>query len=779
MGTISGTVHLRPARVGLVAREITDAVPRLGAALACSAWGGMYCPIFTADDPELRRSTERLAVDFWHPLDTDPRTQELCRESGLRWRGSSPWGPFDPVQQGPGMTLRLLPSDRQQFADAFPRLLPTWGEDDPLSSLYAVWLGQYPDNEEGARQLAAYGNSATVMPLPPDGEFPVLGEITTPVTATGAGLTYTGDSPGVVLVLVGDDPGDLVSLWNARARGGVVFPWPVANGDRFERALRAWLQQASVAASAHQGQTGDGSQRFRYVTVLAGEQGAQVPRAVALIEEQGWRAFPHDVSFFGSWIGNHPVQTDEESAFSVPVDRDSWRVDLPMPRPPRQAGPRARWPGIVVADITVHQEDALPPGRLLAVPAIRRLVPLLDQVSQGLEPFQRPTGEGRAVAVQGDADTITVGLVQSTAVFERLFDQPEWSFRQSDEGRFGSQLIERLGGVGAQTASQPAVRAVLDKVSRSPQATPMSMLIGEAQRWRGKWPDPLSRLTPRDYATDVVYGLLRSRLLQAAMSVRCPRCTTDADMRPEDLVSDMRCALCGEEFSLGLALARARSGSPWRYRLAANIPPSRLRSTLPVMAAMAILRQYRAGGAPSLPHVLGLEVHTPGWDCELDITAAILDGPLTVMVIGEVKGGRDPIDENDLDNLTHVQVALRIKGIDALILAATTREKLQPAERAALRALCERAPERLHGGGGVVPALPLVLLGRDLSAPWMAEDHPWQWTPPGGPPIAGIALESCRRNLGLVSAEPGRADNGQKFRLQWAGDGAAPSDGTE
>ncbi len=399
------------------------------------------------------------------------------------------------------MTMRLLPSDRQQLSDVFPRFLPTWAEDDPHAALYAIWLGHYRDDEEGARQLAAYRDSATAMPLPPDGEFPVLGDVTMPVTATGAGLTYTGDRAGAVLVLVGDGPGDLVRLWHARARGGVVFPWPVTDADRFEPAVRAWLQQESTAASARQGQTGDGSQRFRYVTISAGELGPHVPRAVALIEEYGWRAFPDDAALLGGWIGHHPVQTDEESAFSVPVDRDSWRVDLPMPHPPRRPGPRVRWPGIVVADITVHQEDALPPGRLLAVPAIRGLAPLLDQVSQDLEPFQRPTGEGRAVAVQGDADTVTVGLVRAAAVFEQIFDQSEWSFRQSDEGRFGSQLIERLGGVGAQTASQPAVRAVLEKVSRAAVAMPKPALIEEAQRCRGEWPGPFSQLAPRDYAT--------------------------------------------------------------------------------------------------------------------------------------------------------------------------------------------------------------------------------------------------------------------------------------
>jgi len=151
-------------------------------------------------------------------------------------------------------------------------------------------------------------------------------------------------------------------------------------------------------------------------------------------------------------------------------------------------------------------------------------------------------------------------------------------------------------------------------------------------------------LAPSEYAKRVVYSLLGSRLLQPAIPVRCPRCATDVDMRPEDVVSDVRCALCGEEFPLGLALALPGAASQWRYQLAASIPSARLKSTSPVMAALAVLRSHRAGIAPVLPHFSGLEVHAPGWDCELDIAAAVVDGPSTVAVIGGVKGGRDPID---------------------------------------------------------------------------------------------------------------------------------------
>jgi hypothetical protein len=386
MGTISGTVHLRPARVGLVTCSATEAAVRQASALSCSAWGGMYYPILIARDPELRRTTELLAIDFWHALDNEPETQDLSDTPGLCWRGRDSYGPFAAPDES-SITMRLLPTDRQQFVDPRARVLPVWEADDP----------------EGARQLAVYRETASAVELPSGGEFPDLGDVTTPVTATGAGLTYTGDSPGATLVLIGDDPEDLARLWNLRAWGGVVFPWPVGDADRFESAVRAWLRHPTTAAAAHSYQRGDG-EHGRYITMSAGALDVHVQRPVRLIEEEGWRAIPHDYPTWGGWTGHHPVQTDEERDFTIPVGRDDRRMDLPLPQPPRAAGRRQHWPGIVVADITVHREEALPSGRLFAIPAIRKLAPLLDEVSQELHRFQRPTGEGRAVAVQAAAE---------------------------------------------------------------------------------------------------------------------------------------------------------------------------------------------------------------------------------------------------------------------------------------------------------------------------------------------------------------------------------------
>jgi hypothetical protein len=293
------------------------------------------------------------------------------------------------------------------------------------------------------------------------------------------------------------------------------------------------------------------------------------------------------------------------------------------------------------------------------------------------------------------------------------------------------------------------VRQVLYATSSADRSMPFARLLETASKARGNWPDPLSPEQPKDYAKRVVLSLANSGLLVPTVSMRCPACATETDIRPEDLASDMRCEVCGSPVKLGLALGLQGQGNPWRYRLAAHVPPGRLRSGLATMAANAVLRSaHRAGGAPTMPHVFGLTVEHDGRKCEVDVAALIIDGPTTLAVVGELKGGKERIDQTDLDNLTHVQTLLRSVPIESFVMVGTTRDRFDPAEVAILRAACDASPPRLHRYHHG-PVLPIVLSGPDLSRPWLDEEHPWRWGEPGSAPLEGLTVGGCRRNIGL------------------------------
>jgi len=172
-----------------------------------------------------------------------------------------------------------------------------------------------------------------------------------------------------------------------------------------------------------------------------------------------------------------------------------------------------------------------------------------------------------------------------------------------------------------------------------------------------------------------------------------------------------------------------------------------------------------------MPHLFGLGIELNGWKCEIDIAALIPDGPLTLAVVGELKGGSELIDQKDVENLQRVQYLFRAANVETFLLAGTTRVRLDPSEVAILRAACEASPPRISGHHHAL-ALPIVLCGRDLSMPWDDDAHPWRWGTPGGPPLGGLTEASCQRNLGLHEGEPSWLHGEDRWRFRWTDDSA-------
>lgn len=756
MTALSGTVCIRPIRIGFVVSTISTEVVQSAARLAAGVWGGVYFPILDAEDPEFLTRVEALALDVLHPLDEDPRTLAHTEPAGFGWRGRGQWGPFSSPED-PTFTEGLLPVDRVDGAR--PPSVMIWA-DDPLGDLYDVWLGpsagteDRPDDSPGIDDL--FGGD----PYP-----------SSALARTATSIAYQGESGGRPCIVVVDGSAEsLFRLWNLRAVGMDVHPWLLEDPDGSEYAIEQWLIRRGRAEPPRQSRGGN---RPPSIAIGVGEGDVADPQLVDVISMNGFvpveaRWYPH------GWRGHHPFGTGFERTFNIELSGDTRSVDIALPAMPL-LGQRAHWPGLVAADIRAYHEPEFAAGRSFALPAVRALSGEIDRITPELERLHRPTGDGRAVAVQASATSVTVALVPTMAVFETLLGE-DTRLGHSDDGRFSSQLIDRLGGPTSGAASQPAVRQVLYDLCNADRSYPIARLLNSAARARGRWPGPFSQSAPKTYDQSVVYRLLSTGLVVPTVSVRCPRCATDTDVRPDDLATDMRCVVCRSDLNLGLALALQGGSNPWRYHLAAHLPPARVRSALAVMATHAVVRAcYRAGASPAMPHVFGLTVAVGDWSCEVDVAAVIMDGPMTFAVVGEVKGGNQEIDANDVANLQRVQEMLRAARIETFLLFGTTRDQLTPAEIMLLRAACESSPQRLlrRRSGH---ALPIVLCGQDVSTPWDDQDHPWRWGTPGDVPFRALSSESCSRNLGFDADGPVWHRERQEWEFVWR-DGPTSSDG--
>lgn len=752
VNAISGTVYLRPVRLGFVIEKATTEAVVCGARLASSVWGGVYFPILKATDPNVLMQAEALAVDVLYPLDESEAAAKACDTPGLKWRGGAQWGPFG--ADSSDFREGLLSIDRLGVVGS------SSGADEletvSSSPLLEVWLGHGAGGDR------------------PGAERPSLDDLwadgdpwaASPLARTASHIEYRGVDSGLNIVVVGDDPADLLRLWNVRACGGTTHPWPVGLREENLRAVEAWLSRSEVLSLARRARRGDGAELGPTVDVLAGEHHAEAEWIRVAVEALGVHALAADRPLLGGWTGNHPFSTSAERDLNVIIDQDARQVAIPLPTLPWLEARRLDRPGTVAADVHVFSEPEFSSTLTFALPGIRSLAEAIDRFTVEHERFHRPSGEGRIVGVQANATSVDVALIPALSVFETVLPD-EATLGQSDDGLFAAHLVDRLGGMQSVAANQPALRKLLYDLSNSGRSQPIPRLIQSALDGRGDWPHEFSRQTPRDYAKSVAYGLINTGLVVPTLSLRCPRCSTEVDVRPGDLDTDMRCVVCRRELNLGLALAVQGGGNPWRYQLAGHLPPGRIRSGLAVMAANSILRSaHRGGHVGAAPHLFGLTVQVDGWSCEVDLASFISDGPVTLAVVGELKGGLEAIDAKDLANLQRLQGLLRAQGIETFILAGTTRDRLFDEEISLLRSACEAAPERISRHSHDL-ALPIVLCGPDMSMPWMNEHHPWRWGTPGEPAFAGLAKGGCRRNLGLADDGPKWAHSEDRWTFEW------------
>jgi hypothetical protein len=731
--------------------EPTGAATHRATELATSTWGGVYFPwISPADEASAVEMAEALSLDVFYPLDATEDATRLADRPGFRWRARLLADPFAPQEER--LTTRLQGPDWLLDDPHSDLALPAWDPDDPLAALFAIWWGLYPDDSFGRALRTAFAGRAHEERITPDAPVPSFVGRVTPIDLTGLEVEYTGEPRSVGFCLLDeDDPGQLALFWNERACGNIVFPWPLGREARMGPAAEAWLRQMVESGDVPSARSGTGEDLGPFVDVWASPPLAAIPLELSeLISRCGASAHPGSRMDPWGWRGHHPLSTEFSRSFSQALSPNSLGLTVPLPSEgPGRVRRRGRKPGLVAADLVIHGEMGLPAGWTMSLLRDRRLSNLLEDHSSLDRNFVRATGDGRAFSVDAAAEQADVWPVLSLRVFERLLASDEWQFSQSESGKFATRLMELLGGRSSTVANQPAARAVLAVAARAPGGKPLAALIEAARRQQGRWPDDIiPRPAQREaYPGQVVNYLLSRKMLRPYLPVRCPSCATTTPLRPEDLSTDIRCEMCSESFPLGLALGAARKRIDWVYRLAGNVPPDRLAEVLPMMATVTVLSSLRGLTAASGPYVLGLEVRYPDGAREIDVAMTLDDLGPPVVVVGEVKSFRDSIEADDLASLRRLQERLRATGVECFLLAATFRDKLDESELVALRAECERAPMTLSRRSSR-PVLPIILTAPELSQTQFSDDHPWRWGGPGAG-TAGLAEESCKRNLGL------------------------------
>lgn len=758
-----GRAMIRPWRVAVLADTSSAATVREAIADLSSVWGGRSMPIFDISSPiaELEQLGNQYDVDSLYADVVDGALGDLLRKPGWVWSGRGEWGPFGEEQ---GFRKGLLPT--RSFIDASTNFVqPIWESDDPADLVLAATWGVADQlGLDLPRALDIRGPRAA----PYAQVVPSLGSSKLIVGTLDAGSAHVSTNPRAYLddftgvyVVRPERPTDVVEFWNMRTYGTNIIAVPAVA----DQALLQLLLSTGLARAEGPRDTGSGAGHALRVWGFddASDSTAEVIRATAA--DDGSTVWPEPR---GSWPrylfqGLRTPFTNSIRAEFRPGAR--W-MDVATPVLPIEDEPDAFARGVVAAEISLHRVSGQDPRLTASLPPYRRHSSLLHDTAavDGID-HARVTHDGLALGISADRDHVRVPFAYNQEVFRLLFDDDSLSTSQSDVGRFQSRAAEKLGGPFSGVLNQPGTRAALLLAAGRSAGVTLPHLRNVVRDHNGSWPDPLfgPRLQRADYATQQVNYLLQQGFFVPTLRVHCSHCRVESYASANDLATSMTCEFCGQDYSL--ALSQSLAPPEWRYRLAAHLRADQVQALLPAVATTSLLRQLRHFEEPPIPHVLGLEVLVDGRSVEVDVAAYLPDRD-GVTVLGEVKSA-NRIDENDIANLEFLRQRLSEKGVRCLLLFATLKAHLSPEEISALRALADRSAPVTLSDGNLIPNMPMILTGPDLSHPPGSRDHPRRWDSKSFSGVFGTAVTSCERNLGLKSAGLRPADDGIEVQCDW------------
>ncbi len=779
-GYVSGETMLRPVRLGLAIMPGSAAGLQRAVELATGTWGGQAFPVLEAgrDDQRVLRMAAALGVDCLFPVSDDDESKVLAKTPGFDWVGS--WqgrSPFNRDQEG--LAEHLLPASALYDWYRLSRLpLPpvhhvSWPQDHELADLLTLWFGRFGDDHAGQADRAAFEAIAQGCPLGPGLSLPpwpmsIASQLT--ITMQDVFQRPLWQTRGVVVI----EPANishLVSFWNLRAAGQEVFPWAESHADLLEEPLRQWLDQVASATSPESG-------RPRLSVWLP--RGAGIPPRVSALTEDGrFRVMPEaqDMDLHGCG----PLMTSHVRRFTADTSQ-SGEAEIPLPVLdflPR----RASWTdlGMVAADIEVRSESADLAGDTgMIVPAARCVAPYL----RAFIPFARPRAQGRVIPVRLSKETVSLMPVRAGLLAQKLASAAGYELSLTENGRRVHHRIRLLGGVTEDSlANQPAVCAVVRQALQSPYGAKAETLVATAGKNIGRWPgNSFRRRGYKDYPAQVIGTLVERGILQPQACLKCPSCASTIRVTPSELGLPVRCELCSASVPFGTYIANSPPRpATWAMRAMPALDEAHFSETTPVMAALSVF--YAACGkgftGTGMTYLVGAELVASTMKCEIDFMILIQDAELPAVIISEAKAGNPNhpapgalLSSDKLADLEAVQDSFRALGIDCWICFATTRPTLEQSEIDLLRRSCERSLTPVFDfKGSLLPVLPIVLIGADLSVPAFDEQHPARRVHGHFPRLPALGKDTCQRQLGLADVDYVIDSDGTwQARPQWRSD---------
>lgn len=710
METFHVDIAYRPLRIAWAIKDGDFEAFRAAVRTSFAFWGGRFNPIIVVDHEELARDLISVfRADVIIPVGEGEEVKSFPKKfPHLITPYQLQQGLFMDDAQGGASSSVLDIVNALAYVENEPEWKAakerfrayTWTTDDPLSDVFLMHFGAYPNKEKIKIDYRGYLLSVTqakeiaiadTLALPADlFDYPSIAYLSRFGVQQHYGAGRGGrDIPGF---FSGDASNldDLVCYWNLRACDIPLLFVDIRHLARYGEALGYWGKAMRDAVS-HRRLEFD-----RRIGVWLREPNVKPDERVKALEnaiepfrkeEAAWISSVGDGTWNGLNVRPPMMYLDSVSTLGV-VDTSSRppKLSFALDKKPFSAD---HWFHTQMLVASLHFIGGLGDEENLWVPPY---VPELNEFYSRNMHFEydkiRSESERIGVIIDATDSSATIAALPVFDVAREIFGLAGFTAGFSSAGLITRQLITQLGGVdGARAFKIPGVRRLLKThgptaaftkgsaiqliASKDPE-NPTASFKDYENLYGGHHPYG-TELNP-----DAVFAyLVEKGLFRMGAELQCPNCRMKSWTALDLLKQRVTCEMCGQEFDATRQLVDGN----WHFRRSGVLGAEKnAQGAIPVIM---ILQQFRVNLSsirrgfyvPSLelvPHA-GKELPT----CETDFTWVIPEPypEKTIVIIGECKdrggqGDAGSIDSKDVENLKRVADSLPSHRFQTYIVLA-------------------------------------------------------------------------------------------------------------
>ena len=795
MSTLSGSLHLRPTRIGfLVEPTDREAVKRIFQLCTC-LWGGVFNPVIPVCDkipeawtdpflsPPSPAALARGYIEFFEPdvfVETKPG---LAAQIGVA-----------PGELDLGYP-RILPLDSffmesTDFPFAMPFGLDCFGiyetmyhrefkfvsrherrvahfESPPDQSLFIeASFGAFPTDGPLRRLARDYADAFDPVPLAPNAENwmkAIRDGFQFPLSFTMEGLKrdFHGLSEPTLVIVDPTSPLDLIDLWNMRQFHPQILPISVSWLHDASELLRDFVKANYRPSRGNpDGVVTPTTIQFGRSLLQRGREEA-VARGKAILSEAGLADFPDapwsiKLWYEPIWIADQedfvrrPQRAEIEAAttdleLSISGESPDKYCRFTALSPELTSGfgeySEARWANVLKIR-SYHTNDTLAlalPSSFTAVAAGRLRLGETAVISR----------DGVVLLQKSKYHSEWFNLLTGDQAFGIWLNHAGVSSKRSEPGRITEQMLASLGGFwGTSLIADRRTLELLDRMSKSVKTYASGTVEEFPERSAAvkDWQDLLSRRSsgPRGYrrAADLD-RFIEAKILRLGLELTCTNCSKRNWVGIGDLKEQITCERCLKTFAFPQGSLNFQH-TPWRYRVIGPYSvPDYGGGAYSTVLALAVFARRLGSDEPNMTYTTGLELQIgEGKPFEVDFAFWYQRNRMfgrkeePALVFGEAKSfGTEAFKAADVARMR--KLAEKFPG--AFMVFATLKDELSGDEAKAIGEFATWGREKLANG---LPRAPVIALtGNELFCDWRLEQT---WKEMGGQRAALVTPPAAR-----------------------------------